>query len=144
MSELAVGALADRPRLKNITHQRQTLSLVQIEISRRTVRAPGADRPPFNLENQQRPKRLWCKLSISRRTVRAPGADRPPLRTTTQLEKHPLWYKVELKGWTIHAPWAGPPFILQPTPETTSSLVHYSKGTADRPRPMGGLSALSQ
>ena len=39
---------ADHPRLKDLTHQRQTLSLVQIEISRRTIRAPGADRPPYN------------------------------------------------------------------------------------------------
>ena len=72
MSELAVGALADRPWLKDLTHQRQTSSLVQTEKDRRTVRAQGADYPPFNLENHQRPKHLWYNFSNSRRTVRAP------------------------------------------------------------------------
>ena len=77
MSELAVGALADRPRLKNITHQRQTLSLVQIEISRRTVRAPGADRPPLRTTTQLEKHPLWYKVELKGWTIHAPWAGLP-------------------------------------------------------------------
>ena len=68
MSELAVTALADRPRDKHRLWY-------NFEIIRRTFRTPGVDRPPFILEIHQRQQCLWYKLSNSRRTVRGTDLD---------------------------------------------------------------------
>ena len=85
MSELAVKPRrtvrapgADRLQLRDLTHQRQTCSLVQIRISLRTVRAPSADRPQFTFQPKPDKQPLWYKSKISRRTVRAPWVDCPP------------------------------------------------------------------
>ena len=74
------------------------------EISRRTVRAPGADRPQFILEIHQRQQCLWYKLSNSRRTVRTPVADRPPHRSSPQPEKTPSLEHFELERRTVRPP----------------------------------------
>jgi hypothetical protein len=88
MSELAVTALADRPRpsggpsaVKSSTTPETNSLWYNIEISQRTVRSQGADRPQSILETKQRQQCLWFKLSNSLRTVRAPGMDRPQSRS---------------------------------------------------------------
>ena len=85
MSELAVkprrtvrAPVADRPQLRDLTHQRQTSSLVQNRISMRTVRAPRADRPQFTFQPKPEKQPLWYKSKISWRTVRTPWVDCPP------------------------------------------------------------------
>ena len=85
MSELAVKPWrtirapgADRPQLRDLTHQRQTCSLVQNRISLRTVRALGADCPQFTFQPKPEKQPLWYKSEITRRTVCAPWADCPP------------------------------------------------------------------
>ena len=78
VSELAVGALANRPRFKVLNHQRQTCSLVQKRISLRTVRSLSADHLQYTFQPKSEKQPLWYKSKISRRTVRAPWVDCPP------------------------------------------------------------------
>ena len=137
----------NRSLLKDLTHQRQTSSLVQTENDRRTVRAPGADRPSFKLEHHQSQQRLWYNLSNSRRTVRAPWADRPPSRTSAQPEKVSL-VQFELEWRTVRPPVPDCPLAKFSFHQShTVSLVRgrtVRAPGADCPRPRGGLSALRQ
>ena len=93
------------------------------EISRRTVRAPGADRPPFILEIHQR-HYLWYKLSNSLRIIRTPGADRLPHRSSPQPEKTPYLVHFELERRTVLPPGPDcPPANLNSHSSSTGSLV---------------------
>ena len=111
------------------------------EISRQTVRAPGADRPPFILEIHQRQQCLWYKLSNSRRTVLSPGADRPPHRSSPQPEKTPSLVQFELERRTVRPPGPNcPPVTSSFHQSQTCSLVRVRTVHA-----LGsGLSALVQ
>ena len=111
------------------------------EISRRTVRDPGADRPPFILEIHQRQQCLWYKMSNSRRTVRTPGEDRPPHRSSPQPEKTPSLVQFELELRTVCP--------LGPDCPPVTSKNHQSQTCSlERLRtvrlPRSGLSALVQ
>ena len=139
MSELAVTALADRPRPRGGPSAPQGRTVrgyvfrttrdehrlwYNFEISRRTVRAPGADRPPFILEIHQRQQCLWYKLSNSRRTVRTPVADCPPHRSSSQPEKTPSLEHFELERRTVRPPGPDcPPVTSNFHQSQTCSLV---------------------
>ena len=133
MSELAVKPRrtvraqgADHPQLRDLTHQRQTCSLVQIRISLRTVRSPRADHPQFTFQPKPEKQPLWYKSKISRRTVRAPKVDCPPFSFEAPPERHPFWYNFEIKWRTVRPP--GPD-----CPPAHQSLCKLSGTGADCP-----------
>ena len=124
MSELAVKPRrtvrapgADRLQLRDLTHQRQTSSLVQNRISLRTVRAPRADRPQFTFQPKPEKQPLWYKFEISRRTVRSPWPDCPPFNFEAHTRETP--FLVQKRNTVADRPpnWAGlsasPPEPLQ-------------------------------
>ena len=144
MSELAVKPRrtirapgADRPQLRDLTHQRQTCSLEQIRISLRTVHAPRADRPQFTFQPKPEKQPLWYKSEISRRTVLSPWADCPPFNFEAHQRDTLSGTFVEIKWRTVRPP--GPD-----RPRAHQSLCKLSGTAADCPPLRCGLSAVTQ
>ena len=114
MSELAVTALADRPRPTggpSAPHGRTVRSYV------------------FHTTRDQ--QRLWNNFEVSLRTVRALGADRPQFTFQPKPEKQPLWYKTEISRRTVRAPWVDClPFNFEAHQRDTLSvtILKYSGG----------------
>ena len=149
MSELAVTALADRPRPRggpsavmcSTPPETNIVSGTTLKLAcgpsvpqERTVRSSS-------LKNHQRQQCLWYKLSNSRRTILTPGADRPPHRSSPQPEKTPSLIQFELERWTVCPPGPDcPPVTSNFHQSQTCSLVRVRTVRARG----SGLSALVQ
>ena len=135
MSKLAVTALADRPRPRGgpSAVMCSTPPVTNI-ISGTTLKLASGPSTPQGRTVRRSTLKTNRDQNVSGIFLKKAGGPSAPQERTVRLSdhlpnqrKHPLWYKFELKGRTVRTPWADRlPFIFQPTPETTSSLVHFS------------------